>query len=1039
MIIVVSLVAITITVAFYSLPTLLKSKLPIIIKQETGRESSIARIGINLMPLSVSLQGFEIKENSGKPLASFDRLDVQIDALNSLKQTTLIIDKIGLVRPFVHIVRQKEGAFNISDLFIKKTPEKPAGNKLFPMIIAKLSLSEGQLAWDDAHLTQPFTETAYPLQLDVDGFSTVTNTPSQVKISLGLKSGERFNWTGVIGINPFHSQGHIKLEGFELQKLTALELLDNIKGNVLIDTDFQVDYEGQNFALSVNKARVEIHNFHYANAGNVFKTANFVHETEAVFKYASDNWELVANTAKIDTHTIQTQTQLFAELSSLTASAAYKLSYAHNKFNLVVNRGKIDGKTLQLTMPKQDKQLIKIPTITLSGIEFNLKDKKLNMGSVSANDAAIKAWLNPDGTINYQQLTSPATAVDNNGDMTSIGQKKTPWTIEADQIALNNGALDFEDRSLEKPFTFDIKPLNIELAHFSNQTGVKLPFKLAAGINQSGAITLTGDTVISPLSAQIAVDATNIDLEKFQTYFDKFIQLDIVDGKFAVDGQISVARQTNDQLDIKFNGNTGIADLLTRDRRVHKDFVKWQNLTLKELAIDLTAKRYTASALIIDKPYARVTIRKDKSVNFSDILITGESQPKSTQKKTAAKPPYFRLGKIQINEGYSDFTDLSLILPFSAHIQGLNGGANGVSSEKNSLVDVKLKGNAYDLAPVDVVGKISPYLGDYTVSINFKGLPMPLVSPYMVQFAGYKVEKGKMSLALNYKVENRQLTATNSLLIDQFELGEKVDNPNAVSIPIKLAIALLKDSNGRIKFDVPITGSLEDPKFNLGAIIVDALVNAISKVITSPFHALTSLTGHANDLSTVTFSAGSANLDQQQKIKLDDLARALLERPKLSLEIKGFSFQSEDWPAIRDDALYDQLKMRRATELNRQSITKIRSEYVELSKDDYQRLLADMFIEKFPLLAERSFFGMPQLKNPKSGNFYDIAKQKLMGIIRPEQERLKDLAAARAQALAKYIVQQGKVPQERVYILDTVVDSKQAGKEITSTLSLQAD
>ena len=186
-------------------------------------------------------------------------------------------------------------------------------------------------------------------------------------------------------------------------------------------------------------------------------------------------------------------------------------------------------------------------------------------------------------------------------------------------------------------------------------------------------------------------------------------------------------------------------------------------------------------------------------------------------------------------DGSSDFSDLSLIMPFAAPIKSLDGGASGFSSEQKSIVTVALKGNAYDLSPVDVKGEISPYLGDYKVEINFDGLPMPLISPYMVQFAGYKVEKGKLTLGLKYNVVNRKLTASNSIFIDQFELGEKVENPNAVSLPLKLAVALLKDSSGKIKLDVPITGSLDDPKFSVGAIVADALMNVISKVVTSPF------------------------------------------------------------------------------------------------------------------------------------------------------------------------------------------------------------
>jgi outer membrane protein OmpA-like peptidoglycan-associated protein len=313
------------------------------------------------------------------------------------------------------------------------------------------------------------------------------------------------------------------------------------------------------------------------------------------------------------------------------------------------------------------------------------------------------------------------------------------------------------------------------------------------------------------------------------------------------------------------------------------------------------------------------------------------------------------------------------------------------------------------------------------------------MSPYMVQFAGYKVEKGKLTLRLQYNVVNKKLTASNNIFIDQFELGEKVENPNAVSLPLELAVALLKDSSGNIKLDVPITGSLDDPKFSVVAVVVDALTNVLSKVVASPFRTLGLLIGDEKNMSTISFAAGNSSLNKQQQAKLDSLAKALKERPDLNLDIKGAAFEDQDWPVIREDALYEQLKKRRATEINKSAEKKIRDEYVELSDDDYKRLLADMFIEKFPLLAEKSFLGTPQLMDPKAGDFYEIAKQKLFTIIKAEQWRLKRLASARAQAIANYVIKKGGVPRERVFILDTVIDPQRDNKEIVSKLSLKAN
>ncbi|MEI7996468.1 MAG: DUF748 domain-containing protein, partial [Methylococcaceae bacterium] len=695
----------------------------------------------------------------------------------------------------------------------------------------------------------------------------------------------------------------------------------------------------------------------------------------------------------------------------------------------------------------QSKELIKIPVFALRGINFNLANQELVLDAITAKDAQFQAWLTPEGSINYLALLlvskEEKISIEKTVEKTVKPQTAT-WNIKANNLAFTNFGLSFEDQTLKKPVTMSFKPVNLKLTNYSNQSGVTLPVELSIGMNKTGVIALKGNTVIEPLSAKLALDVKNIQLENFQPYFDKFVRLDVIDGAVHIDGNVTVAKQKQDKLDVKFKGDTGISSLLTREQAHHKDLLSWDDLTLKDVAVDLLANRYTASALVIDKPYLRVTIRKDKTINFNDIIIQDKSKPephaKTAQNKpTDLKKPYFKLGKIQIKDGSSDFSDLSLILPFAAPIKSLDGGASGVSSEQKSIVTVALKGNAFDLSPVDVKGEISPYLGDFKVEMNFNGLPMPLVSPYMVQFAGYKVEKGKLTLGLKYNVTNRELTASNTIFIDQFELGEKVENPNAVSLPLKLAVALLKDSSGKIKIDVPITGSLDSPKFNIGSLVADALINVLSKVITSPFRALGSLIGSEKDMSLISFAAGDSSLNKQQQDKLDSLSKALNKRPILNLDIKGAAFQEQDWPVLREGALYDQLKKRRAAEINKNTDKKIRDEYVELSDDDYKRLLADMFIEKFPLLAEKSFIGTPQLMNPKAGDFYEIAKQKLFTIIKAEQGRLKKLASARARAIANYVVQKGGVPNERVFILDTVVDPERENNDIVSTLSLNAN
>ncbi|MDD5754472.1 MAG: DUF748 domain-containing protein, partial [Methylococcales bacterium] len=553
---------------------------------------------------------------------------------------------------------------------------------------------------------------------------------------------------------------------------------------------------------------------------------------------------------------------------------------------------------------------------------------------------------------------------------------------------------------------------------------------------------MKGNAGLSPLTAQSEIFVNTINLEKFQPYVDGFAHIDVIKGVFNLDGKLDVVRGDQGELDVKFVGNTGIARLIIRDQVQNKDLVKWDNLTLKNIDADILAQRYSATSLLLDKPYARVVIAKDKTLNFADILVNSppNKDVKQTHIKQAVTPEFhFKLDNVRISNGSSSFADLSMILPFSAEIKGLEGGATGISSDHESTIHITLKGNAYDLAPVDIKGKIQPFIGDYKAALNFKGMPLPLISAYMAEFSGYKVEKGKMSIGMNYEVKKGELTASNNLLIEQFELGDRIENPHAIDAPFDLAIALLKDMNGIIKLDVPITGSLNDPQFDFGNIIGDALLNVVTKTITSPFQVIASLLGTNEDLSAVQFSPGSSELSEWQKPKLDGLAKVLRERDVLKLEIKGTSFESQDWEFLREEALVDRLKTLKSEEINRKGGQKILPEYVELDDSDAQRLLAQEFKAKFPQLVKTSLWGGFQLVNPEMGEFYTVAKKTLLGTFPVEQKRLTKLAAARARAIAKYIVQQGSVPNERVFILDTAVNPPRTDNDIDALLYLKVD
>ena len=1008
---------------FYLVPAWLKHQLPALIKKETGAEIRLNAAKFNPLSFHLQLQGLDVPK-----ILQLQTLDVQFNFHESLATKTLIMDYLTVEKPIFQLEKTADGTLNVSALVPPKKPEPTEKSPIFPVTIKSFTLSQGQFSFQDGKINAQIS----PLNFTVSNFSTLDKTPAKFDLTALWQNGGDLKLQGEFLFATLSSNGKLEFKNFSLPNLLAL-LPENkiaLTGNGQCVLDYRVEFKDKKPQVQIEKGALSLTNLIYQDNIKLEK----ISLENVAFDSAKQQLEvknLALNTLRVNQGAAQ------FDLPTLTVSDS-----SFNLQNQTLQTALVSLKDGQLLDATQDTILFKLPQLDLKKLALNFSKKTFAVEAIQAKNADFKAWLNPNGELNYQTLLPEDEAQVASEKAAGNETSEAFWGIKVASVELEDFSATFEDKTLPTPATININPLTLKLSELSNEAGAKLPFELRTGINDSGALHLKGSAGLNPFSAQTEVNLKSLGLEKFQSYVDKFAHLDLIKGVFNLDGKLDIAKGEQGELDIKFKGNTGIARLITRDQKQNKDLVKWDNLTLKNVQADVLAQRYSASALLIEKPYARVVIDKNKTLNFADILIDSKPEPaakksKKTNKK-AASDISFTLDKLRISNGSSSFADLSLILPFSAEIRGLEGGAAGISSKHEATINLNLKGNAYDLAPVDIQGKIQPFVGDYTAALHFKGMPLPLMSSYMAEFAGYKFEKGKLSLGMNYEVINGELNASNNLKMEQIELGEKIENPHAIDAPIDLAISLLKDMDGTINLDLPITGSLKDPQFNFAGIVTDALLNVVSKTITSPFQAIAGLLGTDEDLSAVQFSAGSAELNEWQKPKVDNLAKVLRERPLLKIEIKGTAFESQDWAFLREDVLTEHLKALKAEELNRKNKQKILPEYVELSEEDAQRLLAQEFRVRFPHLVKKSFLGNLELVKPEMGEFYDVAKKQLLEQIPVEYKRLNKLAAARAKVLAKYLVGQG-VPDERIFILSPAVDPPRTDNDIDALLFLKTE
>lgn len=704
---------------------------------------------------------------------------------------------------------------------------------------------------------------------------------------------------------------------------------------------------------------------------------------------------------------------------------------------LLVANAAIDVKQLALNEKNKADRLISVPALAVTGINLDLQKQHIEIAKVASTDALLNAWLQADGQINYQTLFAndqPDQATPKSNE----AEADKPWQIHLGELALNNYQIDFTDHTQSKPVSMQLSELNASLKDYRNQDGLSLPLEVSTRFNKAGSLKLVGDTVLAPFSAKWSLDMQSIKLKTFQSYLDPFVNLELVDGAFNTHGQLNLA--VAEQLQLTYQGNANIDNLITRDKAKNKDFVKWANLDVQQMLLDVSRQEYKLGKVIFDQPYVRFMIKKDGSNNVGDLIVAqapekGKPVSKKTQHTKQDDEPVVNIGKIEMKQGQSDFADYSLILPFVVKMNDLNGEVDGFATNSDKAANLSLQGRVHDLASVKIKGKYQLQNGDSDIALNFSHMPLPLVTPYMAEFAGYKIEKGQMALDLAYNIQKGQLSAQNKVFIDQLVLGEKIENPKAISLPLELGIALLKDSDGKINLDFPISGSLEDPQFSVGSLVADVLVNVITKAVTAPFKAIGSLFDSDADFSMVGFAAGNSELSAEETAKLEQVAKALSSKPELVLEIKGIAYEVQDWPVLRFDALTEILKKMKSGEL-RDKGEVIRSEYLDLSEPEYKRLLAKFYGEVFPQKIDRTLLGSPRIKTNPDADFYDVARQELENILQPETQRLNDLAVNRANHIAKYLIEHSGIDRSRIYILATEVNAKDEEHGIQALLSL---
>ena len=838
-------------------------------------------------------------------------------------------------------------------------------------------------------------------------------------------------------------------------------------------------------ALLINKAHINFQDSHVENFETTVAPLTFQATGFSTMAGASAKFNLQLQTESAEAISSSGELQLFPSLSGKVAVTVDNITvpkympYAHTFITPEINSGTLDVSSdftfaetsdnnlealvsninialTDLTVTDKGEPVLVLPTIALNKGSINLVDQTIHVEKVNSKDLVFTVVKDRTGNINIDSFAKKSepggtkqTHMHDEAEA-SADKTRTPWTFSLDTAQFKNYEFVFIDQSLESPVELDART-EITVSRLSS-SGPPAQVDLVARMNtDKGEIKATGTLGLSPLAADLKTDIKTLAFEPFQSYVSEHFNLRITGGSLSSQGEVSLIRDAGKSPTVTFSGNSSVDDFTTRDTLVKDDLVSWKKLNLAEISFTSAPMTLNIQTIHWDEPHAKIFISDNGTLSFLEISKksnthddTEDNQPIESPPTNSTDQPRITIHKFAIADANFDFMDYKIQPTYSASLSALNGEITGLSSAPEAKADLLFAGKLNQSSPLKISGSVNPLSEKLFADlfIDFHDIDLSPASPYTAKHLGYKTDKGKLTLNLQYLVDNKKITANNHIFLDQFTLGDAVDSPDAVSLPIHLALALLKNRNGEITLDIPVQGNLDDPDFSVGGVVVKVLFNLIAKAVTSPFALLGALIPDGEDLHYIQFKPGQATIQPDDFDKLSQIASVLYERPGLRLDIIGKVDPEKDADAIKELHFQNLLKRQKAEDqlsfFDRNKAVSV--DKVVISDEEYPRYLAMVYLEILDKKDTRPA-GVKTLSrltafvkgdSPEKTASDQEMKAYILSDISVTDEDLRLLAQNREAKVKQYLIDSGKVEAERLFLIEPKIATSQTDESSNS-------
>jgi len=854
------LAALYAAVGFLLVPRWTRAELVGLTARDYGRKLSVGGVRFNPFTWTLQITDFSFPDADGRPMIAFGRLEVAL-GISSVARLAPSLSEIVLDNPRVSAVIRRDGSLNLADLekpFTQPATTKPTqhNHEPFRLFVDRLVVENGSASYEDDSRPTPFQLDLNPIAFELVSFSTTGSAPGTYHLTAVIGQGGRLDWTGTVRAAPLALHGMLTLDGLSAR---------------IVGT-----YLGAALPAEVSR-------------GSIALQGGFA-------------------------------------IDSQPGSAGVRMT-------IDVPRAQVTGLGVRPRQATSD--YLQLNRFALGNAHIDLEQRSIRVGEITLAGGIISAWLDRAGQLNLLELLgNSAGRRASRGALANGGGQSTPpagsaphaplWRIAAPDLRIEDTRVSLEDRGVRPAASLALGPISARITGYDSSPHSRIKVSLQSPVNGKGGLRLTGAGTLEPEALSAKVELTDIDLRALQPYLDKYTALTLDSGFLST--VLDIERRADGQLSA--SGRIDVTRLRTVDDALKLDFVKWRALHVVGFRYVSKPASLHIERIIALAPYARVIIEPDQTNNVSEALhprgfhakaVAANSapvkagpvgrRPPPVSSRSAGAPMPLTIGLVRIANGTADYADLSMQPNFATGIQDLHGEIKGLSSDPSSRATVDLRGKVNRHSPVDISGVVN-LLAASTYSdirMRFRGLELTQMTPYAVRFAGYKIASGTLDADLHYQVDKGRLNADHQFVIDQLQLGERVESPHAIKLPLRLAIALLKDRDGVIRIGLPVSGSLNNPQFSIGPLIGKALLNLLKKAVTAPFSMLGRLFGGGPDLNRIEFAPGSATLLPDARGRLAALAKALAQRPQLQLQVPAVFAPDVDRPALARRHLRDEL------------------------------------------------------------------------------------------------------------------------------------